>query len=223
MYSTASTWRSIWAYCGKPMAHLWWTISQRTTMSRIGSASSDRRIKLFQFTDARQLPLAMLCNGRLSDRLNQVSMTLYTSSPLNTTCEVKKNPSEGESHKNGIAIKRVLPHPMASPINRKRQLASKHKKQTMLALSILIHVFDILAERFCWYAVCNLTQAMWYSGALPFRCPFLRPPLPKLCITKHTLCKCEDKYTYFMQCEWHATFHKKNWPGSQNIRPETNF
>ena len=146
MYSTAATcWRS-WAYCGKLAAHLWWTISQRTAMSRIGHVSNDRGIKNFKFTvtTCDILRPAMFCSRRFSDPCTQANMTLYTSSSLNTTCQVKRNPSERETHKNGIPLKRTLPHPMASPINRKRQIPITQRKRTMLAS---IRIFSILADR----------------------------------------------------------------------------
>ena len=100
-------------------------------MSRIGHANANKGSKLLQFTD-RHLPLTMLL-GAFRYSCIQANMMPQISSLLNTTHQVRMNPSDSDRHNNGITLKRTFPYPLISPISRRVLIMRNIAKKTMLA------------------------------------------------------------------------------------------
>ncbi len=98
-------------------------------MSCIGHANANKASKLLQFTD-RHLPLTMLFGFRYS--CIQANMMPYISSLLNTTNQVRMNPTDSDRHNKGITLKRTFPYPLISPISRRMLIMRNIAKKTML-------------------------------------------------------------------------------------------
>lgn len=121
-------------------------------MSRTGHASANKATKLLLSGD-RHLQLTMFFNIRLRNSCIQTKMMLYTSSPLNTTCQVKRNPTERDRHNNGITLKRTFPYPLISPISRKKLTKRKSAKKGRLARSV--HIFTNTAQ------IARVLHSLW--------------------------------------------------------------
>lgn len=129
-------------------------------MSRTGHASANKATKLLLSGD-RHLQLTMFFNIRLRNSCIQTKMMLYTSSPLNTTCQVKRNPTERDRHNNGITLKRTFPYPLISPISRKKLTKRKSAKKGRLARSV--HIFTNTAQ------IARVLHSLWWQALYIYR------------------------------------------------------
>ena len=99
-------------------------------MSRIGHANANKASKLLQFTD-RHFPLTMLF-GTFRYSCIQSNMMPYISSLVNTTHQVRMNPSDSDRHNIGIPLKRTFPYPLISPISHRMLVLRNITKKAML-------------------------------------------------------------------------------------------